>query len=217
MERHRPLFLLVALLGLAACVGPSLRDRLGAGEPPAVELGEVPFFPQKAYECAPAALAMVLDSAGAEVQPDALTAQVYVPDRKGSLHAEMTAAVDRLGYVPYVLKPRLDAILAELSAGHPVLIFENLGLGWFPDWHYAVVVGFDRLRRSMILRSGLTRRDVVTMKAFLRAWDGGQDWAMVVMRPDQLPATAEELPYLESVAELERLKLWTAADTAYDV
>lgn len=56
------------------------------------ELLETPFFPQDAYQCGPASLAMVLNSQGVEVSPQHLQALVYLPQRKGSLQAEMLAA-----------------------------------------------------------------------------------------------------------------------------
>jgi tetratricopeptide (TPR) repeat protein len=38
---------------------------------------------------------------------------------------------------------------------------------------------------------------------------------MVVLSPDRLPFTAEEIPYLQAVAPLERLARWPEATTAY--
>src|SRR2546422_3737218 len=35
----------------------------------------------------------------------------------------------------------LSDLLAEVAAGHPVLVFQNLGLHWIPRWHFAVAVG----------------------------------------------------------------------------
>jgi tetratricopeptide (TPR) repeat protein len=39
---------------------------------------------------------------------------------------------------------------------------------------------------------------------------------MVVLSPDRLPFTAEEIPYLQAVAPLERLARWPEAATAYN-
>ena len=60
--------------------------------PPAVELSQVPFFPQKRYQCGPAALATVLNWSGVAATPEQLVDEVYLPQRHGSLQVEMTAA-----------------------------------------------------------------------------------------------------------------------------
>ena len=73
---------------------------------------------------------------------DELVAQIYLPERKGSLQPEIIAAVRRYDRVPYRIEPALPALLAELRAGRPVLILQNLGLRSLPRWHYAVVIGY---------------------------------------------------------------------------
>ncbi|MFQ6024789.1 MAG: PA2778 family cysteine peptidase [Acidiferrobacterales bacterium] len=180
-----------------------------------VELTEVPFFPQEAYQCGPAALATVLTSAGASVTPEALAPQVYLPQRKGSLQFELLAATRRHGYVPYVLKPRLDHLLDEVAAGNPVLVLQNLGLSWYPKWHYAVVVGFDLSKRKIILRSGRRARHTISLKVFERTWKRGGLWAIVSMPPNRLPHTADETRYVRAIPGLERLRRWRDAATAY--
>jgi tetratricopeptide (TPR) repeat protein len=174
----------------------------GSGSPP-LELTETPFFPQDAYQCGPAALATVLNSAGVAVQPDALVEQVYLPARQGSLQVELLAATRRAGRIPYRIDPELGALGAELAAGRPVLVLQNLGLGFLPVWHYAVVVGLDPIADEFILRSGTERRRHERAHAFLRSWQLADHWGFVALRPGQLPATVERTRYLEAVASAE--------------
>src|SRR5262249_34979409 len=84
----------------------------------AVELSETPFYAQDTHECGPAALAMVLDAAGVAVTPDQLVPQIYLPGRHGSLQVELIAASRRHERIPYVIDPRVDALFAEVAAGH---------------------------------------------------------------------------------------------------
>lgn len=216
--RCRAALLGVAVLLLSACATPPQTAALHANPQTRapVELTGVPFFPQEAYQCGPAALATVLGWSGTAVTPDALTPQVYVPARQGSLQVELLGAARRQGRVPYVIAPRLSALLNELYAGHPVLVLLNLGLSWYPDWHYAVVVGYDPATDRMIMRSGRIKRDTLRLAVFERTWARSDYWALLVLPPDQLPATAQELPYLQAVAELERLQLWKPAETGYE-
>lgn len=205
--------LLLITLCLYGCAGPGVR--WDAGLPATVELTATPFFPQETYQCGPAALATVINWSGIKISPAVLTPQVYLPERQGSLQAELIAAARRQGRVAYVLKPEVSDLLAEVAAGHPVVVLQNLGLAWFTRWHYAVVVGFDRTRDEIILRSGTVKRHVMPSSLFARTWQRGGNWALVVMPPERLPATAQEAPYLEAVLGLERLKLWPQAGEAY--
>ena len=147
---------LAALLVLAGCtsLGPA------PPEDPRRELTDVPFFPQTAYQCGPAALATVLGATGIDTTPEALAPLVYIPGRKGSLQVEMLAAARRHGRVAVVLAPEFADLRTELDAGRPVLVLQNLGALGIRRWHFAVVVGYDAERDALILRSGTRRRHV---------------------------------------------------------
>jgi tetratricopeptide (TPR) repeat protein len=210
-------FIPVFLLAAAGCASLQSERLLKSAPafPEPVELAEVPFFPQEDYQCGPAALAMVLNWSGLNVTPDALTPQVYLPARQGSLQAEILGAVRRHGRIPYVLSPQLEALLAEVASGHPVIVLQNLAFAWYPTWHYAVVVGFDLPRGEITLRSGLEARHTVALTTFERTWARGDYWAVVILPPDKLPRTAEEARYLESVVALERPQRFEATAAAY--
>ncbi len=178
-------------------------------------LEDVPFFAQDEYQCGPAALAMMLNQRHINATPEALKERVYIPERKGSLQVEMVAAARDQGMLVYPLVPELQAILTELDAGNAVLVMQNLGLSWFPQWHYAVVVGYDLNTQELILHSGLQEAKRDPFKLFLRTWQRAENWARVVMPADQLPATAEALPYLRAASDLEQTGKLDSAKDAY--
>lgn len=195
------------MLLLGGCATPqvaTLEARWPDELPARVELARVPFFPQEEFECGPAALAMVAQAAGVTVSPEALVDQVYLPGRQGSLQPEMLAATRRQGLLAYPLKPSIEAVLREVAAGNPVLVFQNLAFPIYPVWHYAVVMGYDRERHVLLLHSGVTARMEISLVAFERTWARGQYWAMLALPPGQLPATAEPRAYTAAAATLER-------------
>lgn len=215
----RDALVFAALAALAGCAtAPQTRELISERPgklPERVMLTGVPFFPQERYMCGPAALATVLADLGRDVRPDDLVGEVYVPARQGSLRPEMRAAIRARGLVAYPLAPELRAILREIAAGRPVLVMQNLGLSWWPRWHYAVAVGYDLPEREIILRSGTMRRRVTDLSTFERTWARVDYWAQVVVPPGDPPATARVLPWLEAVSELALTGHPEAARTGY--
>ena len=189
---------------LAGCAsGPPLRDYEVA--PARVELGNTPFFPQDAYQCGPAALATVLAANGVTVSPDALAPHVYLPGRRGSLQAEIVAATRRYGRVPYILAPNLQALLTEVAAGTPVLVMQNLGLKMLPQWHYAVVIGYDAPADALVLRSGTDKRLEMNRVRFQGTWARAGNWAMVAVLPSSPPPTANPVDWLRAASDFEQV------------
>jgi tetratricopeptide (TPR) repeat protein len=171
--------------------------------PVRTELVQTPFFPQARYQCGPAALATVLDSQGLAVTPDSLVDALYIPALKGSLPEEISATARRHGRLAYPLQPSLPELLTEIAAGHPVLVFQNLGLRWLPKWHFAVVIGYDLESGELLLRSGTTPRWRSTLATFEKTWARAGYWALVILPPGDIPASARLAPYLQAARELE--------------
>ena len=195
-----------SLLLLSGCVTrePFIPANLPAGAPSRVELEDTPFFAQKKYQCGPAALASVLGASDVDVTADALVPVVYLPARHGSLQVEMQAAPRKFGRLAYPLARNLDSVIAELNAGRPVLVLHNYGLPIWPRWHYAVVIGYDAATDEFIMRSGRKRRTEWRARTFMVAWYNGGRWAMVVLRPGEIAASANPTLYLEAAADFER-------------
>lgn len=207
----------IASLLLSGCAAIQTEALLKTEQayPKQVELINVPFFPQEEYQCGPAALAMMLQNANKTISPDELVPQIYLPDRKGSLQIEILGAARQQDVVPYVLNKKLEDLIAEINAQHPVLIMQNLGLSWLPRWHYAVVVGFDFNNAEIILRSGIEKRHIVPMKVFERTWARADYWAIVILPANELPQTADESRYVEAVSVLERSQKYEVSKLAY--
>ena len=211
-------FLLLAVLGGCASLVPQtmgLREAWPAGAPSRTEIAGVAFFPQVENQCGPAALATVLVKAGVAVTPEDLVKQVYLPARAGSLQVDMLAAPRRHSLVSFQLAPRFDDLLREVAAGNPVVILQDTGIGPVTNWHYAVVVGYDYAAGELYLRSGETRREVIPFTILEYTWKKSGYWAMVVMPPEHIAATATESVYLPAIAAMDRVGQARAALSAY--
>jgi tetratricopeptide (TPR) repeat protein len=209
MMRSRFSWLLALALALTLLSGCATQTKALLSAPHAdlrrqVELTTTPFIAQERYQCGPASLAMSLRAAGFAIDADALVPQVYLPQREGSLQVEMLAAARRNGAFSMTIPPRIDALVAELAAGNPVLILQNLSLPIKPMWHYAVAIGYDLDRGDIILRSGTTERMVMPMSTFEHTWKRSGYWGMVTLAPGRLPATAGEAAVLDALVAFEK-------------
>lgn len=210
----RGTFLLLSVL-LAGCATThaSRAPQTSRDLPPRVELGDVPFFAQEAYQCGPASLAMALAWSGVPVRPEDLVAWVYSPARQGSLPTDMISAARRHGRVAYPISTMQD-VLAELAAGNPIIVLQDLGL-WRPRWHFAVAIGYDLAREEVVLHSGTESRQVLSFSHFERTWTRNGRWGLLVLPAGRLPATAKEQSFLEAVIGVERARQWEAAIQGY--
>jgi hypothetical protein len=216
MISRRALNWMITALLLCGCAGwlrgdwPQGLD----GIPPQREIAAVPFFPQDEYQCGPAALAMVLAWSGLDVHPADLTEKVYTASLQGSLQPAMIAGARRSGRLAYVISGT-EVLIREIAGGHPVIVLQNLGLPWLPVWHYAVAVGYDAPGDEVILHSGLTARQRLSMQVFQNTWARAEDWGLLVLKPGVLPATATEGKFVEAVLGLEKAKQPAAAALGY--
>jgi tetratricopeptide (TPR) repeat protein len=200
MRRSKALLLLCLLL--QACSGLPLKEyaeTLG----PRRQL-DVPFIAQQQYYCGPAALAEVAQYRGIDADQNDLAKQLFIPGKKGSLAVEMQAASRKLGLLPYPLAKNFHALLQELDAGNPVLVFQNLTFSWWPQWHYALAVGYDLAREELILHSGDRPYYRLPFSTFMATWSRTNNWARVMVDSSHLPVTAEPLVTIRSAYAFEQ-------------
>lgn len=206
--RRRRFYLAFLLLPLVAgCAGgPPLKSfpEISAAAVPQ-EIAGVPFHPQEALQCGPAALATTLGWSDVEVSPESLEPLLFLPERRGTLQPEIKAQARRHGRIPYEIPNDPGALIDELQAGHPVLVLQNNGLSWYPRWHYAVVVGMDPQEETLRLRSGTHEDYDLDFSTFLRTWRRASYWAIVVLPPDEMPASSLPAPVLSAITDFSRV------------
>ncbi|WGF88869.1 PA2778 family cysteine peptidase [Marinivivus vitaminiproducens] len=211
------LALFVAALSSACSSTPQTDALLAlppAGLPRQVELTGVPFFPQAGNDCGPAALATVLGQAGVTTTIAELEPLVMTPDRQGTLQNDLIAAARREGRL-VVPVDTVESLTEEIAAGHPVLVFQNLGVATYPIWHYAVAVGYDLDTPKLVLRSGEEARRLTYLATFERTWERSGRFGLVVVEPGDLPASADADAIMAAAASLEQAGQADAAAATY--
>lgn len=202
---------------LAACAAPtrqtdailSARDR---DVPEAFRIPNVPYIKQTENYCGPATLTMAMRFHGRQVSVDEIASQVYTPGKKGTLQQDMLGSARRQGMLAVQIQG-LPNLLKELNANHPVITFMNLGLSWYPIYHYALVTGYDLREPSLIVHSAGTENRDWSMRKFERNWD--QSWGLVVLPPSKLSVAADELEHSAAAAGLEAVGRLKEAELVY--
>ncbi|WP_290524736.1 PA2778 family cysteine peptidase [Alcanivorax sp.] len=182
----RPVVIAALLFLLAAC--QTLPPPEFAQQQPEHQL-DVPFVAQEKYQCGPASLAMMLQWAGKPDTAEALVDEVWLPQRQGSLGIELKAAARSRGLLAYPVEDE-DSLFREIQAGRPVLVLQNLALKSWPKWHFAVVTGYDKAGKTIILHSGTTESDRSHWNRFIRTWARADRWGFTLVQPGELPASA---------------------------
>lgn len=182
--------------------------------PRSAEVSGVPFIEQKIGHCGPATLTMAMNWAGHSLDVTEVAPAVFTPGKKGSLQADMIGAARRQGFLAIPIEG-LKPLVEEIASGHPVIVLQNLGLKWLPEWHYAIAHGYDLDAQQIRLHSGAKANQFVPITHFEFAWRGGEYWGLLILPPDRLAKTADELAHLQAAAGLEQLQKDQAAQTAY--
>ena len=207
-------FLLPVLLSACATLPQDGSVQVPDGYPKQAQIADVPFFEQEAYQCGPATLAMVLGHLKQPQPIERLVDMVYSPDRQGSLQPFMVAGVRRLGLIAYPVKG-FSNLIKELSAGNPVIILQNNGLSWLPRWHYAVATGYSEPDQIITLHSGALENYRIDWVRLYHTWKHSKLWGLVIVKPGDLPASAESQPLFLATASLEQAGFPEQAMTAY--
>jgi hypothetical protein len=209
----------MALILSAGCAAKTVQVDHLLRTPPDIseqqEIAGVPFIEQKIGHCGPATLAMVMAWAGQPADLNALVSQVYTPGMQGSLQTDMLSASRRNGMIAIPIRG-FSNLLSEVAAGNPVIVFENLSVSWLPQWHYAVVFGYDLRQEIVLMHSGPEAFKRWDLRKFERSWQLGDYWGLIVLPPGKLSVTASELEHLKAAAALEQLGRVHEAGISYE-
>ncbi|WP_407681819.1 peptidase C39 family protein [Pseudomonas lijiangensis] len=209
---RRPWWVVVLILSLTACasmVTPEIQ-RL----PDRVELNSVPFFRGNAYQSGPGALAGMLANRQVLITPGLLDKPLQLPGGEGKLESTMQNAARQYGFMVYPLDGELHALLEQVSAGYPVMLRLSEGSAWWKGPRYGVLVGYNRIKQTVLLQVGMNRRQMMSFGSFSSAWKDAGSWAVLIQGPRQLPAKVDQQRWLKAANELSQAGQEQAAGEA---
>ena len=106
-------------------------------------------------------------------------------------------------------------LLTEIAAGNPVVILQNQAFSWYPEWHYAVAIGYDLKEAELTLHSGSDAYKKVDLREFESSWALGQYWGVVVLPASKLSATGDDLAHAAAGSALEQVGKLAEAEQVY--
>lgn len=198
--------LLFLLVLLTACQTPPQTRQLQSSPPDIARqhlIAQVPFYPQQDYFCGPTTLAEVAGFYGLNTSPEAIAPNTFIPGRQGTLQIEMAAATRQLGMLAYVQPSATMAQLLSLVAEDiPLIVLQNNSIAWLPQWHYAVVIGYDLDKEDVMLHSGVTPNHRLNFATFERTWQRGSHWLLAMLPPEKSSALLEPFLYTKASQDL---------------
>ncbi|MDN5391410.1 MAG: peptidase C39 family protein [Pseudomonas sp.] len=188
----------LAMVGCASVEPPEFR-RL----PERVELNGVPFFRGNANQGAPQILAGMLSEQRVRITPGLLVKPLQLPGAEASLQSNIEQLAAGYGLMVYPLDKSLSALLTQVAAGYPVMLRFSDGTLW-SEPRYAMLVGYNRAKGTVLLRAGMERRRLMDFSTFESAWKDAGGWAVLILSPAQLPANVDKARWLKIANELSR-------------
>ena len=209
---RRPWLVLALIVGLAGCssmVTPQIK-RL----PDRVELTSVPFFRGNAYQSGPGALASMLANQHVQTTPGLLDKPLQLPAGEDRLEQNMQNVAREYGFMVYPLGGELQDLLAQVSAGYPVMLRFAQGSVLWKGPRYGVLIGYNRVKETVLLNAGMDRRHSKSSSSFTSAWKDAGSWAVLVQSPRQLPAGVDQQRWLQAADALSKAGQEQAAGEA---
>lgn len=209
---------LLSLLLFLVCVSCATRtpvtDKLVRDGTPPAQIKNVPLIKQEDYHCGPASLAMVMQYHGRTISEHEAANGLLHKNLKGSFFSELKSRARQEGFLVLEVND-LEKAYLEVRSGNPVIVLQNNGFRFFPQWHFAVLRGMDFEGPDVYLNDGKDKIHEMDMRMFERSFVLGGRRSLVVLPPEKLSSTATELEHVEAAAMLEAVGRVAEANKAY--
>lgn len=185
------------------------------GLPAYHKIDSVPFYPQQDFYCGPTTLAEVFNFHGENLTPSNIAPSTFTPKQQGTFQVEMKVASREHGFLPYSEQATLQQIISLVSDDIPIIVFQNVALRILPQWHYAVVIGYDVSKRELILHTGVTAEHSMSFELFERTWARGDYWMLAPLPVKAISDYLDPFVYINTAYDM--LKLETTNEFAQNM
>jgi hypothetical protein len=117
----------------------------------------------------------------------------------------MISAVRSYGFLPYSSRGTLTHIIELINDDIPVIVFQNLSIQLFPQWHYAVVFGFNADRGTFTLHTGVTEQHEMSLELFEKTWARGNYWFVAPVPPGIASSAMEPFAYISAAYDMLKI------------
>jgi tetratricopeptide (TPR) repeat protein len=197
---------IAGFLLLGGCQGTPQADRIALQKPSGVPLSHtinnVPFYAQEQFYCGPTTLSEIFEYYGHSISANEIAPKIFIPDKEGSLQLEMITATRQYDFLPYAERGTLTKLMQLVSSDIPVIVFQNLSIQLLPQWHYAVVTGFDLTTRTMTLHTGLTPNHTMSFELFEKTWGRGNYWLLAPVPPNKISDKMNSFTYISAAYDM---------------
>lgn len=143
----------------------------------------VPFNPQEDYYCGPSSLASVMQFYGKGITQDEIAKEVYRRDLGGSIAIDLMLFARKMGFRAELMEGNMQIVEDSIKNGKPLIVLVDIGWFFYSRPHFAVVVGYDLEKNSIIVNSGRNKEYEYEMEEFIRIWKKMGNLILLVM-PD---------------------------------
>jgi len=170
--KGRPFLFFLIITLIFSCAGPTpLKESRTFRIIP-----NVPFYPQEAYQCGPAALAGVLNHWGVQVSPADIAAEIFSEKAKGTLDIDMVFYAEKKGLKAVQFRGNLDDLKRDIHSGNPLIVLVDYGFWVYEQNHFMVVVGCEK--GGIIVNSGKEKHKFIPLDNFLKTWERTKFWTL---------------------------------------
>ena len=108
-----------------------------------------------------------------------------------------------------------EELIEELASDHPAIIFQNLGLAWYPVWHYSVIAGYDLPESKLLVHGGTEEAQWKSFSTVGKTWKRTGYWGYIAVPVGSSTPTASEEELLQATAGLEAAGFQDKATQSY--
>lgn len=169
-----PIFLLILLFNLNSCASAHIKIKTDS-----IIIENVPFYPQKEFQCGPAALASVLNFWGLSITPDEIAKEIFSKSARGTLTIDMLLYANKKGLFSAQYKGGWEDLKEKINRGYPLIVLVDYGIKpFFQANHFMVIIGYNE--KGVIANSEKKENLFIEKEEFLELWEKTDYWTLLI-------------------------------------